>query len=107
MTQQKECSVELELQRLDLELLKLHPKIQEGDITAIQAALQVSDRRVRLLGLGNPTDWQIQRGIEAGLQVELRAIFDVLEQVLDAETFRTVLGAIAKLESRSDVDLNN
>lgn len=102
----EDCSVELELQRLDLELLKLHPQIQQGDSNAIQAALKVSDRRCKLLGLNSPTDWLIRQGIAMGLEGEMRAIFEALEQTLDAETFRQVLGAIAQLEEQSEGDRN-
>lgn len=46
--------VELELQRLDLLLAKLKTKIEEGDVSAINSALRISESRRKLLGLDAP-----------------------------------------------------
>lgn len=45
---------ELESARLDRYLDKLDPKIEAGDVKAIDTALRVSVRRARLLGLDSP-----------------------------------------------------
>jgi hypothetical protein len=50
----------VELERLDLLLSKLAPAIVRGDVPAILAALKVSDRRAKLLGLDAPTRVQAE-----------------------------------------------
>ena len=45
---------ELELRRLDHMLFKLSPRLEEGDLKAIGAALKIADHRARLLGLYAP-----------------------------------------------------
>lgn len=46
---------EMELDRLDLLLDKLMPRVEQGDVQAIQTALKVMDRRAKFLGLDAPT----------------------------------------------------
>jgi len=45
---------EQESARLDLLLTKLEPKIARGDVNAINAAVRISERRSRLMGLDAP-----------------------------------------------------
>jgi len=46
----------LELARLDHLLVALADKIDAGDVGAINAAVRISERRARLLGLDRPAD---------------------------------------------------
>lgn len=50
---------EMELDRLDLLLDKLMPRVENGDVQAIQTALKVMDRRAKFLGLDAPTKQEI------------------------------------------------
>lgn len=64
---------ELELQRLDRLLHKLDEKIEAGQLTAMDRALRIMERRARLLGLDAPERRDLTTGGEAmtGLIVNL------------------------------------
>jgi len=84
----------LELERYDQWLLSLAEKIRIGDTKAISTAIQISDRRCKLLGLDAP----IQVKIEEGVESELRSFLEGLGAVLDRETFRKVLDAYETIQ---------
>lgn len=87
----------LELERYDNYLLSLGPKIQQGNERAIATAIQISDRRCKLLGLDAPVKVKIEEGVEN----ELRQFLDGLSTVLDNDTFQRVLQGFNTLQARA------
>lgn len=87
----------LELERYDNYLLALAAKIQQGDPKSIQTAIQISDRRCKLLGLDAAIHVRIQEGIETGLELELEQFLSALQGRLEPSVFQQVLAAIADL----------
>lgn len=64
---------ELELQRCDEMILGLWPAVRRGDPKAVMAAVRVSDRRARLLGLDAPSKQEVTGANGGPLEVkELR-----------------------------------
>lgn len=51
---------DIELQRCDEMILGLWPKVRTGDPKAVMAAVRVSERRAKLLGIDAPTKQQVQ-----------------------------------------------
>jgi len=89
----------LELERLDEWQARLLPAIQDGDIAAIKVAVQLSDRRCKLLGLDAPLQVKVEELVES----ELQGFIESLRPVLSPETFREVLHALAAVGDRSAV----
>ena len=81
----------LELERLDTAQLAIAPKVQAGDLLAIDRWLRISERRSALLGLDAP----IQLKVEQQLQIELNRVLDNLESALPVHLFDQVLGVLA------------
>ncbi len=52
----------LERERLDAMLQALWPKVEAGDVKAIEAALKVEERRAKLLGLDAPNAVDVTTG---------------------------------------------
>lgn len=69
---QAEQYVEEELARLDRYLTKLEPGVAVGDEKAVNAALRVSERRAKLLGLDQPVkvDAQVVQVTQEDLELQ-------------------------------------
>ncbi len=68
-----EAVLKMELARLDSYLVALERKIQAGDAFAVQVALQVSQRRAKLLGLDRPDRTEAVQIVIPGDPEKLRA----------------------------------
>jgi hypothetical protein len=86
-----------ELERLDEYLFRLSPAIARGDAKAIDSAVKISERRCKMLGIDAPVQIQVDQIVNA----ELTNLIDGLQLMLPAETYETVLSAIATLSERS------
>ncbi len=80
---QVEEARQLELERLDHLLTKLTPGVDMGDVQSITAAIKVSDRRAKLLGLDAPTK----------VQAEVEHVPPSPELLARIEQARTVIAA--------------
>ena len=74
---------QVESDRLDAWLTKLQPRIAEGDVTAVSAAVRISERRARLWGLDAPQTSRVE------LDSKLSAAGDLV-----AECLHEALGAV-------------
>jgi hypothetical protein len=63
-TADAEAVREMELQRCDEMILGLWPGVRRGDPKSVMAAVRVSDRRARLLGLDAPSKSEISGNLE-------------------------------------------
>jgi DNA-binding CsgD family transcriptional regulator len=63
-TADAEAVREMELQRCDEMILGLWPGVRRGDPKSVMAAVRVSDRRARLLGLDAPSKSEITGNLE-------------------------------------------
>jgi hypothetical protein len=75
---------EMELQRCDEMILGLWPAVRRGDPKSVMAAVRVSDRRARLLGLDAPSKTELTGNLE----------------IDHAHARETLAGRIARLSSR-------
>ena len=94
---------QLELERLDTYLLRLQPKITLGDVRAIAQAVNISERRCKMLGLDAPIQIQVEDIVNA----ELTAFIDGLEPLLPREVYIQVLDAVALIGAKAEVAGNN
>lgn len=78
---------DLELQRFDEMTAGLWPQIQAGSPPAVSAAVRVSERRAKLLGLDEPTATrtEISGSLSTADQTRLRAEIDELRRLLSFE----------------------
>ncbi|MGL5925540.1 hypothetical protein [Chroococcidiopsis sp.] len=72
--------LEIELQRLDSWLEVIHPKIQAGDLNAIDRALKIELLRVNLLGFNAPVKVRIKRAAEIEAKIVLNALFRLIAE---------------------------
>lgn len=88
----------MELERLDLALLALAPKLAAGDPQIVNAWVRVSESRRRLLGLDQPIALGVEHSMSPAylalrsvvlqaLPIEQRLLLaEALDQVIDADT---------------------
>lgn len=67
---------DMELQRLDLTMIGLWPKIRKGDVGSILAFLKISERRSKLLGLDAPVKAQLSGAINMITPEEVARLTD-------------------------------
>lgn len=89
----------VELERLDMMLKALNPRIKAGEPRAIEVALGIGDRRSKLLGLDAPTKMETD---SRSLQVQLPHGMD-LSQLSEAE-IKTLHGLRQKALVAGDSD---
>lgn len=77
----------IELDRLDLYLTKLNPKIETGDEKSIATALRVGQRRAHLMGLDAPV--QVEAVIE--LSEAEHSLHDLLQAAQEREDAKEAL----------------
>jgi DNA-binding protein Fis len=82
---------ELELQRYDQWLLKLQPKLDQGDPQAVAAAVKISQQQ------------PIRVKVEQGIEQELTALIELLAGVLPSDVYRQVLEAICETSMTASV----
>jgi hypothetical protein len=82
--------------QLDLELMRLHPQIQCGDVAAIGKALKNSARRIDSL-----VNAQIQDGVRRAFKREIASLVGVLKETLTDEEMARVRDAISQITSDS------
>ena len=91
------CTEELrrqELERLEDWLLKLQPKIELGDVRAIDVAVKISDRRCKLLGLDAPIQLMVQQQAESVIDEELRSFLTQVQAIVSPSAFDELLQAV-------------
>lgn len=49
----------IELERLDKMLESIWPKVEKGDVAALDRAVKIQERRAKLLGLDAPQGWDL------------------------------------------------
>lgn len=76
----------LECRRLDMFTLSLVSKVQAGDVKAVQALVQVSTRRARLLGLDAPIDVRQQIDVSRLNEDELEQFIVLMQKVTGGVT---------------------
>lgn len=85
----------IELERYDQMLLKLMPKILQGDTKAIDTALRISKERRAMLGLDAPMEVKITEAVEN----ELDSFLSSLQPFLTTDAYKQVLNAIVASNS--------
>lgn len=90
-----------ELERLEDYLFRLQPAIKEGKEKAIATAVQISDRRCKLLGLDAPIQMMVQQQAESQIDAELRSFLTSIQGLLSPEAYREVMDAVVVIGERS------
>ena len=83
----------IELERLDMMLLTLLPKIRIGDTDAINTALRIMDRRAKYLGLDMPIKAEITGKDGKPIQYDVRSIQIDTDKLVEAIRILTNAGA--------------
>lgn len=90
-----------QLERLDDWLSRLQPAIERGDTKAIGAAIQIIDRKCKLLGLDAPMQLMVRQQAESQIEAELRSFLASIQELLSPEAFREVMDAVVVIGERS------
>lgn len=90
-----------ELERLEEWLNRLETAIERGDEKAIGRAIQISDRRCKLLGLDAPIQLMVQEQAESQIDEELRSFLTSIQSLLSADAYREVMDAVVVIGERS------
>ena len=82
----------LEVERLDVMLKAIWADVEAGDVKAIDAALKISDRRAKLLGIDAPTKIEHSGSIDmtASADEARRKLSAIVEQEPEGEVVRVV-----------------
>jgi hypothetical protein len=96
----------VEVARLDKYLAALEPDIATGDPKAINAALRVSERRCKLLGIDAPVQVEVTHSVQSSVDAELEALAAELglhDPTLPSAVTSTVIGETATIEETDRV----
>lgn len=88
---------QIELTRLDMAMSAISKLVASGDVNAVNAWVKISESRRKLLGLDAPVQLQVQQQLET----QQDQFFNMLESVLDAETFAKVAAAAVAIAEAS------
>ena len=92
--QETDAYRELELQRMDIMIKAIWPKVEAGDLWAIDRAVMLADRRAKFLGLDKPMSLILAGDKDNPLQVEHQhsvddALFERMKKLATIDTSRT------------------
>lgn len=90
-----------QLEQLDEYLFRLQPAIATGDTKAINSAIQIIDRKSKLLGLEFPMQLVVQEQTERAVDAELRSFLTSIQGLLSADAYRELMDAIVTIGERS------
>ena len=78
----------LELERLDKMLESIWPKVEKGDVAALDRAVKIQERRAKLLGLDAPQSMDLRSGDGSMTpQVDTSKLSDAaLQELMDARS---------------------
>jgi hypothetical protein len=90
-----------QLERLDEYLFRLQPAINAGDVKAIGTAIQIIDRKCKLLGLDAPIQLMVQQQAEREIEAELRSFLTSVQGLLSRDAYRELMDAVVVIGERS------
>lgn len=90
-----------QLERLDDWLSRLQPAIERGDVKAIGAAIQIIDRKCKLLGLDAPIQLMVQQQAEFQIEAELRSFLTSVQGLLSRDAYQELMDAVVVIGARS------
>lgn len=75
-----ECVRTLELERLDAYLLSIARDVQKGDLSAIDRALKISERRCKILGIDAPIELRVREMVAAHVESQFNLFFEAIAE---------------------------
>jgi DNA-binding CsgD family transcriptional regulator len=95
--QEAEDLRDLELQRCDVMTEGVWTNVKAGDPRSVAAAVRVSERRARLLGLDAAMKTEHSGGIDVRLEAQQRREFEAICRILDEANLKVVQAKIAEV----------